>query len=708
MPGPRGPSVSSLEALLHAPHAPRRPHVHEEHGVRRDDPYAWMRHRDDEAFLPYLREENAYTEKVMAAYEGQRKALFEEMKGRIKPDDASVPVLRRGMLYYSREEQGKNYPIHCRKGTGEADPEQVMLDVNQLAEGEAYLALGALTVSLDGRWMAYAVDTSGDEIYDLYIKDLTTGDVVGPVVEGFTGNVVWAADPETLWYTTHDETLRPDTVWRMRWRSPEGAAPVFHEADARFRVGVGRTRSDGYLVVGVHSSLTSEVHVAPGDAPWQPLRCVAPRKDGVEYHLTHWGDRFLVHTNYCPGEDGEQTQGALNFRVMEAPVDGTSMADWVSWLAHRSDVHVLDVDAFARGVVVAERAEGVRRLRVISAEGEQRVLDMPETVYTAWLGQNPEYDTAWLRVIYTSMVTPSTTLDVQMWGDERVVRKVQPVLGGFEAERYATERLWFEARDGTRVPLSVVYRWDLRQDGPQPTFIYAYGSYGIPTEPAFSTTRLSLLDRGVVFVMAHVRGSGDLGRRWYEDGKFLHKRNTFFDVEDAARFLQATGWTTPEQTALMGGSAGGLMVGAVLNAAPECFRVAVASVPFVDVVSTMLDETIPLTTNEWEEWGNPADPTYFHYMLSYSPYDNVASQAYPALLVTAGLNDPRVQIWEPAKWVARLRQRNTGRHPLLFKVEMEAGHGGQSGRYGWLEDVSYEYAFVLHELGVLRDNVTSP
>jgi oligopeptidase B len=676
---------------MQPPAAPRRPTVLEAHGDRRIDDWYWLRDKDDPEVLGHLEAENAYTAAVTEQTAPLRDALYDEIKARILETDLSVPTPWGGHWYYSRTVEGLQYGIHCRRTGAEDGPEQVLLDENALAGDADFFALGAFSVTPDHRLLAYSTDYDGDEVFTLRFRDLDTGEDLADEIPGVSYGATWANDGATVFYTVLNEAKRPWRLYRHHLGTPASDVLVHQEDDESFYVGIGRTRSDEWLVLSLHSMVTSEEWALRADDPTGTFRVVEPRRHGVEYTIEHQGDRFLIVTN----------DEAENFRLVEAPVDDPGRANWRDVIAHRADVKLDGVDAFAGHVVLYERAEAVRRIRVMDAEtGDTHTITQPEAVSTTGGGTNLEYDTTVLRFGYTSLITPSSVYDYDVRTRDRVLKKQQPVLGGYEPSEYVTERLWADAADGARVPISVVRRRDVALDGGAPALLSGYGSYEASHDPAFSTFRLSLLDRGVVYAIAHIRGGGEMGRRWYEDGKFLHKRNTFTDFVAAAEALVAAGYTRPDRLVARGGSAGGLLMGAVANLRPDLFRAMVAEVPFVDVVTTILDESLPLTVIEWDEWGNPNQREFYDYIKSYSPYDNVSAQDYPRLLVTAGLNDPRVSYWEPAKWVQKLRATKTDDQPVLLKVEMGAGHMGPSGRYDAWKDEAFVLAFVLDAVGI--------
>jgi oligopeptidase B len=704
---PQTPEVPAIASLLEPPVAAVRPHTQQVGDVTWDDPYYWLRERDNPEVLAYLEAENAYTEAAMAHTATLQETLYDEMLGRIQETDLSVPYRVDDYYYYSRTEEGRAYAIFCRRPAAadgsydEQAAEEVLLDQNTLiANEDDYLDVGDMNVSPDHAWLAYTVDDSGAEEYDIHVRDLASGEDTPQVIEDVTYPTVWANDNRTLFYTTMDEAHRPYRLWRYRvGDDPASAELLYEETDERFFLWLEKSRSEAYIFAITESAVTSEVRYLAADDPDGAFTIAQPRVQGVEYRLEHHGESFYITTNRAA--DGSR---AVNFRLVEAPVSSPGVESWVERIPHRDDVQLVGVDAFADYLVISERAEGLPQLRVWDVDAgtgaEPRSVAFPEATYSIRAENNPEFETDTFRLTYTSLVAPRATYDLHLDGLELELLKETPVLGGYDRGDYVSERIWATAEDGVRVPISVVYRAGTPLDGSAPMYLTGYGAYGYPYDAYFSSNRLSLLDRGFVFAIAHIRGGGELGRTWYEDGKFLNKRNTFTDFIACAEHLVEAGYTSPERLAIAGGSAGGLLMGAVTNLRPDLFAVVVADVPFVDVMNTMLDPTIPLTVTEWEEWGNPTDPEYFEYMLSYSPYDNVAAVDYPDMLITAGLNDPRVQYWEPAKWTARLRATAVGEGVILLKTNMGAGHFGASGRYGVLRELAFEYAFVLDRLGV--------
>jgi oligopeptidase B len=683
----------SDSTALAAPRAEPKPTTLTAHGDDRVDPWFWLRDKEDPAVIAYLEAENAFTEAATAHTGGLRDTLYDEIVARIQETDLSAPVRKREWWYYGRTVEGQQYGINCRKHLSLDAEEQVMLDQNIEAEGHEFFALGVFDISPDATLLAHASDVTGGEKYTLRFRDLATGDDLPDVIEGVYYGSAWAADSRTFFYTRPDDAMRPHQVWRHTLGAPaDDDALVFQEDDEHFYVGVSLEKDEKVILIHVGSKITDEVWFLSAGDPTAELTVVQPRIHGLEYSVEHHDERFFVVTNH----------EAVNFRLMATPVATPGIEHWTEVLPHRDDVKLDGVDAFAEFVLLFERADALRRIRVMQlADGEITTIEQPEEVYTAGASSNPEFDTTTVRFTYTSMVTPASVFDYDVATGERTLVKQQPVLGGYDPAKYVTGRLWASAPDGERVPISFVHRKDTRIDGSAPALLYGYGSYEHSIDPGFSSLRLSLLDRGFVFGIAHVRGGGEMGRRWYDDGKLLHKRNTFTDFIACAEHLVAEGYAAPDRVAIRGGSAGGLLMGAVVNLRPELFTAVVAEVPFVDCLTTILDETLPLTVMEWEEWGNPkADAAVYEYMKSYSPYDNVSATAYPAMLVTAGLNDPRVSYWEPAKWVAKLRTSKTDDNTLLLKTEMGAGHMGPSGRYDSWREEAFVYAFVLDALRV--------
>jgi oligopeptidase B len=674
------------------PVATVRPHVTTIHGQTRVDEYHWLRERDNPEVIAYLEAENTYTERLTKHTRALQDALFLEMKARIKETDLEVPVKIDDYYYYTRTQEGKQYRIRCRKHQSLDAPEEVLLDENELAQGHDYFRIGAFRVSPNHELLAYSMDTAGHETYTIYVKDLKTGGLRLDEIPNTYYGLAWGNDNRTFFYTTLDAAKRPHKLFRHTLGADaKDDVLVHHETDERFFVGIDKTRSRQYILLSLGSQITDEVHFLNADEPSGAFAVIHPREQGMEYRVEHHGDDFYIVTN----------DSAINFRLMKAPVASPSKGNWSEVIPHRPGVKLDGVDAFKDHLAIYERDNGLRTLRIRHLPtGEEHSAEFPEPVYTYFASGNEEFDTSTLRFMYTSLVTPRSVYDYDMKTRQRVLMKRDEVLGGYDPSQYESERIFATAQDGTRVPISLVYRQGTARDGRNPLLLNGYGSYGAPSDPWFSSARLSLLDRGFIFAIAHIRGGGDMGRPWYEDGKLLHKKNTFTDFIACAEHLVAEGYTSSDRLGIMGGSAGGLLMGAVVNMRPDLFRACIAGVPFVDVINTMLDSSIPLTVIEYEEWGNPNDPAYFEYMLSYSPYDNVTAQAYPNMLITAGLNDPRVQYWEPAKWTARLRTTHSGDNVVLLKTNMGAGHGGASGRYDALKETAFEYAFLLDVLGV--------
>ncbi|PWJ58987.1 oligopeptidase B [Dyadobacter jejuensis] len=663
------------------------------HGQARNDEYYWMSDfytegPESERVLAHLEAENDYTDVMMEDTRGFQERLFLEMKGRIKERDESVPVYNNGYYYYIRSEEGKQYYKYCRKKGSLEAPEEVLLDVDELAVGQAYYSVTGFNVSPDNRLLAYGVDTVSRREYTIHIKDLGTGELLDEVLFPTSGDSVWANDNRTLFYTEKNQkTLLSEKIKRHRLgEDPQQDAVVYHETDSSNYIGVGKTRSRQYIFIASTSTVSSEYRYLNADNPDGDFMVFQSRMADVLYEVDHHEGSFLVLTNL----------DALNFRLMKCPVDSTGVAAWEELIAHRPDVLLEEIDVFKDYWVISERSNGLVQLRVRQmTDLPEHYVEFGEPAYTVYLGTNPEYNTNSFRLVYTSLTTPSSVYDYAISVRQLDLLKRQEVIGGYDPDDYVTERLYAPSEDGVQVPISLVYRKGFQKDGNAPVLLYGYGSYGHSIDAGFSANRLSLLDRGFVFAIAHIRGGQELGRQWYEDGKLLKKLNTFKDFEACGRYLIGERYTSPEHLYAEGGSAGGLLMGAIANRTPELWNGILADVPFVDVVTTMLDESIPLTTNEFDEWGNPKQREYYDYMLQYSPYDNVRAQDYPHMLVTTGLHDSQVQYFEPAKWVARLRALKTNSHVVLFKTNMEAGHGGASGRFDYLKEIALQYAFLF-------------
>jgi oligopeptidase B len=677
--------------------APRRAHLDTVHGIARSDDYFWLRDRNDPAVISYLQAENAYADSMLAPLAGLRDTLYREMLGRIRQTDLSVPYRRGDYLYYSRTEEGKQYSIYCRRRGSMDAPEEVLLDLNEMARGQIFMALGAYQVSDDGNLLAYSIDTTGFRQYALYVKDLRTGQVL-PDRAFRTGSVAWAADNRTLYYTVEDAAKRQYRLYRHALGGSQDSL-TYEETDERFTVGVYRTRSRAYLLMYLGSHTTSEVWYLPAGDPAGRWRVISPRRHEREYDVDHHGDRFYIRVN----------DTGRNFRLVTAPLADPSEPNWREIISHRSDVMLTGMDFFAGHYALYTRRNGLQEILVTDlTSGATHRIAFPEPVYTVFASTNAEWNTRLLRFNYQSFVTPPSVYDYDMATRRRSLLKQTDVLGGYDATQYGSERRYATAADGVRIPISLVYRRGLRRDGRTPMLLSGYGSYGSSSNVTFNSNRLSLLDRGFVFAIAHIRGGGEMGKAWHDQGRMMNKINTFTDFVAVAEQLLAERWTSRERLVIQGGSAGGLLMGAVTNLRPDLFRAVVANVPFVDVINTMLDPSLPLTVGEFEEWGNPRNRAEYDYMMRYSPYDNVASRDYPAMLVTTSLNDSQVLFHEPTKYVARMRALRTDRNPLVFVINMGAGHGGASGRYDRLREIARDYAFIIWQAGAWRTGSPVP
>ncbi|SHI74179.1 oligopeptidase B [Arenibacter nanhaiticus] len=679
-----------MSTELKAPSVKKIPKELIAHGERRIDEYYWLNDPENPDVIAYLEQENAYYDTITANTKDFQGALFEEMKSRIKEDDSSVPYKSNGYWYATRYEIGKEYPIFGRRFEKEDAAEEVIFNCNEMAKGFDYFKLGGLSISPNNQLAAFGVDTVSRRQYILQFKNLLTGEVFDDKIENTTGSAVWADDNKTVFYCKKDPvTLRSDKIYKhILGTSSEEDVLVFCEEDDTYSTFVYKTKSKKYIVIGSSSTLTSEYQILRSDNPEGAFQMFSKRERGVEYSLAHYGDKFYILTN---------KDGATNFKVMRVNEQQTSSEHWEEFIAHREEVLLEDIEIFSEHYVLSERENGLNQIKIVRWDGkESYYLPFDNETYTTYVGTNPDFETNVLRYVYNSLTTPSSVIDFNMDTKAKEVKKEQEVLGGkFDKENYTSERVWATAQDGVKVPISLVYHKDTPLDGSSPLLQYAYGSYGYTIDPYFSTVRLSLLDRGFIYAIAHVRGGEYLGRTWYEEGKLLKKKNTFTDFIDCSKYLIAEKYTSPAHLYASGGSAGGLLMGAVVNMAPTLYNGIIAAVPFVDVVTTMLDDSIPLTTGEYDEWGNPNTKEYYDYMMSYSPYDNVKAQKYPHMLVTTGLHDSQVQYFEPAKWVARLRELKTDKNLLLFNINMEAGHGGASGRFESLKEEAKEYAFLL-------------
>jgi len=673
------------------PAARQQPESKEIHGVTLSDPYAWLRNRESKEVISYLKNENLYTSEIMQDTEDLQKWLFEEMKSRIKETDLSVPSRVDSYFYYSRTEQGKQYKIHCRRGIEEGAPEEIIFDENKYAEGTPYFALGALEVSPDHNILAYSIDNTGAEKFELAFLNLTTGQTYPDRIASTTYGIEWAEDNKTVFYTLMDDTGRACRIKKHRLGNEVASdSEVYFEEDGQFWAGIGKTRDRKYLIIGANSSTSSEVRILEASNPDGEFRMFRPRQKGVEYGLVHQNGYFYILTN----------ENAVNFKVMRTRDSEPEPEKWQEFIAARDDVLVDDVDAFADYLVISERENGLQKIRYFDKSGQFKYIPFEEAVYSAEVDENPEFKTTVVRYRYTSLTTPQSIFDFDMATGKAELKKQTEVLGTFDKANYQSERVFAKASDGTMVPVSLVYRKDLRKKGPTRTYLTGYGSYGSSFDPYFSSIRLTLLDRGFIYAIAHIRGGQEMGRPWYDNGKLLKKKNTFTDFIACAEHLIEQGYTDRDLLVINGGSAGGLLMGVVVNMRPDLFKAVIADVPFVDVINTMLDPSLPLVREEYEEWGNPNEKEFFDYMYSYSPYNNIKAQDYPAMLVTAGLNDPRVSYWEPAKFVAKLRTMKTDRNLLLLKTNLDAGHAGASGRYDYIKEIAFEYAFIFKILGV--------
>lgn len=675
---------------LQPPIAKIIPHELEKHKHIRIDNYYWLNDRENPEVIDYLNKENEYYEKSTAHTKVFQKELFEEMKARIKEDDQSVPYFYNGYFYITRYEKGHDYPIYSRKKGSLDAAEEIMFNCNEMAQGHSYFNLTGISISEDNKWVSFGIDTVSRRQYTIQIKNLETGEVLPLKIENTTGGATWASDNQTIFYSRKDEvTLRPDRIFKHKLGTdPSEDMVVYFEKDDTFNVSVYKSKSKKYLIITSESTLTSEYQILLSATPDEKFKIFQKRTRELEYSISHYEDSFYIVTN---------KDDATNFKIMKTPEDKTSKEHWVDLIPHREDVLIEGIDIFKDYLVVSERFDGLNKIRIMPWNGAgEYYLPFELETYTAYTTTNIDFDTEILRYGYQSMATPSSVIDFNMRTQEKTILKEQEVLGGsFDKNNYTEERIWATATDGTKVPISMVYKNGIKPNGKNPFLLYAYGSYGMTMEPYFSTTRLSLLDRGFIYAIAHVRGGEDLGRQWYEDGKLLKKKNTFTDFIDCSKHVIKEKYTSPENLYAEGGSAGGLLMGVIVNMNPELYHGVIAQVPFVDVVTTMLDETIPLTTGEYDEWGNPNKKKYYDYMLSYSPYDNVKKQEYPNMYISTGLHDSQVQYWEPAKWVAKLRMFKTDKNSLYLDTNMDAGHGGASGRFEALKEIAKEFSFLL-------------
>ncbi len=661
------------------------------HGDTRIDNYYWLNERENQEVIDYLNAENQYTDNVLADQKKFQESLFDEIVGRIKQTDESVPYFKNGYYYYNRYEEGKEYPIYCRKEKTLDNDEEIILNVNKLAEGHNFFQVRSLKVSTNNNLLAFGVDSIGRRKYDIYIKDLSSGIISDKNVKRTSGSAAWANDNKTIFYVTKDESLRPHKIFRHKIdEDPTNDVEVYHEKDSTFSTYIYKSKSSKFLIISSYQTLSTEYRLLDADNPDGAFKIIQPREKDMEYHVDHFKDKLYIRTNW----------NAKNYKLMKTSLSKTNKEFWTDVISHREDVLLENFEVFKNYIVLQERENGLTQLRIIKWNNKKDFyIKFQDPAYVAYISTNPEIDTDILRYRYSSLTRPNSTFDFNMVNQKKKLMKQQEVVGDFNSDNYRSERLFAVTKDNVKVPISLVYHKDKKQEN-MPLLLYSYGSYGSNSNPYFSSVRLSLLDRGFIFAIAHVRGGQEMGRYWYEDGKLLKKKNTFSDFIDCGKFLCDNKYTSPEKLFALGGSAGGLLVGAVANIKPDLFKGIVAAVPWVDVVTTMLDDSIPLTTSEYDEWGNPNLKEYYDYMLSYSPYDNVEAKDYPALLVTAGLHDSQVQYWEPAKWVAKLRELKTDNNILLLKTDMEAGHGGTTGRFKRYEITSVEYAFLLNLAGI--------
>jgi oligopeptidase B len=689
--------LSAMFANANPPQAPLKPHEITEAGHTRNDPFFWLREKTNPDVLKYLQAENRYADAALKRTQKLQDTIYREMRRRIKEDDTSVPQKIGDYYYYTRTETGKQYAVHCRKkGSLEAN-EEVILDENELAKGQKYFRIGILSVSPDHKLLAYSTDTNGSETYVLRIKTLETGELLPDEIRNSSYSFAWANDNKTFFYDQLDDANRPYKALRHVLGTSVNQDPtVYEEKDARFFLEISKSRSEKLIFVSVDSERASEVRFLDADHPEGEFTLIRPRENDLLYSVEHHGDRFFIVTN----------ENAKNFKVVEAPVASPDKAHWKDYLPYDPQVKVDAVDAFENHLVISERRNGLSAIRICDLKsGEAHEINFDEPTYEVSLDRNPVFKTDIVRIDYSSFITPNSVIDYDMVSRRKELKKETPVLGGYKKSDYLSERVFAKADDGVEIPISLFYKKGFRKDGTAPLLLTGYGAYGISTDASFSSSTISLVDRGFVFAIAHIRGGGELGRTWYDDGKLLTKKNTFTDFVSCVQYLIDQQYAAPKRVAILGGSAGGLLMGAVMNMRPELFTSVIAAVPFVDVLNTMSDPSLPLTVTEYEEWGNPQDPKYFDYLASYSPYDNIEEKQYPNLLVTAGLNDPRVSYWEPAKWVAKQRRLKHQNRILLLKTNMGAGHGGDSGRFDRLKEVAMEYAFAIDTLRASAKNM---
>ncbi len=660
------------------------------HGDDRNDPYYWMKDREHPDTIAYLEAENQYCKSYLSPTENLQKELYDEMVGRIAQTDMSVPVKENHYWYYHRFEEGKEHPIYCRKFDSLENTEEILLNVNELAIGKSFCQVGSLSISPDNQWMAYTVDFLSRRIFVAYFKNLLTQEVLALNLDNCSGAVIWANDNATIFYTTKDETLRPNKVWKQNIFEAEPTPNlVFSEEDESFYCGVSKTKSKSYIVIASESTVSSEARYLAADQPNGSFTVLQPRQRDLEYSISHYGDHFYILTNHL----------AKNFRLVRCGISATTLENWEEIIPNRDDILLEDMDIFKNFIILSERINGIVNLRVkYWDDSRDYYVNFEEDSYLAYLATNPEFDTHVIRIGFSSLRIPTSIYEYDVLTKELTLLKRQEVVGGYDERDYRALRKYATAADGTKIPISIIYHKDTRIDGRAPLLLYGYGSYGHSLDPTFSSVRLSLLDRGFVYAIAHIRGGQEMGRDWYEKGKLLHKVNTFTDFISCGEYLIEHQYASPRKLCAMGGSAGGLLIGSIINMRPELWNTVIASVPFVDVLTTMLDDTIPLTTGEYDEWGNPAQKSYYEYMKRYSPYDNVQHRNYPAILITTGFHDSQVQYWEPAKWTAKLRAYKTDRNPLLFHTNMSTGHGGASGRFEQYKEIAMDFAFLLYQV----------
>ncbi len=692
--GSQNQLLSAMSDTPKPPIAKIIPKIDTTHKDVRTDNYFWLRDKKNPDVIKHLEEENAYSQFVMQDTKPLQEKLYNEMKSRIKESDLSVPYMDNGYFYYSKTLEGKQYAVYCRKKGSMDAKEEVIIDMNALAEGKKFLRLGRWMVSNDNKLLAYGLDYDGSRRFTMFVKNLETGEVLKDQIPEIGGAITWGNDNKTLFYNIYDASLRSYKILRHTLGyDVKSDAEIFHEKDEKFDCGVGKTRNDKYIIISTSSRTSSECWYINADKPNEMPRCIEPRKAGHEYNVDHHTDKFIILTN----------DKAKNFRIMETPVEKPAMSNWKQVIAHRSKVKIDDIDVFEKYFVLSCRDAGLTTLQVYDiAKKQSHNIKFPESAYFTYSSTNPDFASTSLRYGYASLITPNSIYDYDMVKREGVLLKRQEIPGGYNPDNYTVERFFVKAKDGAQVPVSLMYKKGLKKDGNNPTLLYGYGSYGISMDPTFNQQRVSLLDRGFVYAIAHIRGGGEMGKEWYENGKFLKKKNTFTDFISCAEYLIAQQYTSTPKLVIQGGSAGGLLMGAVMNMRPDLFKAVVANVPFVDVINTMLDASLPLTTGEYEEWGNPNDKKYYDYMKSYAPYENIEKKAYPNLLMTTGLNDSQVPYWEPTKFAAKLRTMKTDNNVLMMKIDMGVGHGGASGRFDALKDRAFEYAFMMKMVGITQ------